>query len=152
MLYALSISNYALIHVLDVQFSGGLTIITGETGAGKSIILGALSLVLGQRADAGVLRESSVNAVVEAGFRIPKASPDIEHLFSENEVDYSDDLIIRRIISPGGKSRSFVNDQPVPLNFLRSLGNILIDIHSQHGNLLLSDSDYPVRVADAFAG
>ena len=152
MLYALSISNYALIHVLDVQFSGGLTIITGETGAGKSIILGALSLVLGQRADAGVLRDSSVNAVVEAGFRIPKASPDIEHLFSENEVDYSDDLIIRRIISPGGKSRSFVNDQPVPLNFLRSLGNILIDIHSQHGNLLLSDSDYPVRVADAFAG
>lgn len=152
MLYSLSISNYALINVLDVEFSEGLTIITGETGAGKSIILGALSLVLGQKADVGVLRDPSVNAVVEACFRIPQTENEIGQLFDQNKVDFLNDLTIRRIIYPNGKSRSFVNDQPVNLSFLRSLGNALIDIHSQHENLLLADADYPVKVADAFAG
>jgi DNA repair protein RecN (Recombination protein N) len=152
LLHSLSISNYALINVLDIEFSEGLTIITGETGAGKSIILGALSLVLGQKADAGVLRDPAANAVVEACFRIPGNENGIEQLFAGELVDYSDELIVRRVIYPNGKSRSFVNDQPVNLAFLRSLGNALIDIHSQHENLLLADTDYPVRVADAFAG
>jgi len=152
LLYSLSISNYALINVLDIEFSEGLTIITGETGAGKSIILGALSLVLGQKADAGVLRDPATNAVVEACFRIPVTENVIEQLFAGEQVDYTDELIVRRVIYPNGKSRSFVNDQPVTLSFLRSLGTALIDIHSQHENLLLADSDYPVRVADAFAG
>lgn len=152
MLYSLSISNYALINVLDVDFSKGLTIITGETGAGKSIILGALSLVLGQKADVGVLRDPSVNAVVEACFKIPGTESDMEQLFEQEQVDFSSELTVRRIIYPNGKSRSFVNDQPVNLSFLRSLGNTLIDIHSQHENLLLADIDYPVKVADAFAG
>jgi len=145
LLYSLSISNYALINILDIEFSEGLTILTGETGAGKSIILGALSLVLGQRADVSVLRDPKVNAVVEACFRIPRTEGDLERLFHENQVDFSSDLIIRRVIYPGGKSRSFVNDLPVNLNFLKRLGNLLIDIHSQHENLLLADSDYPVR-------
>lgn len=152
MLYSLSISNYALINILDIDFSEGLTILTGETGAGKSIILGALSLVLGQRADVSVLRDPHVNAVVEACFRIPRTEGDLERLFHENQVDFSSDLIIRRVIYPGGKSRSFVNDLPVNLNFLKRLGNLLIDIHSQHENLLLADSDYPVKAVDAFAG
>ncbi|HOF74937.1 MAG TPA: DNA repair protein RecN [Bacteroidales bacterium] len=152
MLYSLSITNYALINILDIEFSEGLTIITGETGAGKSIILGALSLVLGQKADAGILRDPGSNAVVEACFRIPGNDNAIEQLFSADEVNYSGELIIRRVIYPNGKSRSFVNDQPVNVAFLRSLGNALIDIHSQHESLLLADTDYPVRVADAFAG
>ncbi|MFA5444267.1 MAG: DNA repair protein RecN [Bacteroidales bacterium] len=152
MLYSLSISNYALINTLDIEFSEGLTILTGETGAGKSIILGALSLVLGQRADISVLRDQNANAVVEASFRIPEEEGDLERLFNENQVDFSSDLIIRRVIYPGGKSRSFVNDQPVNLGFLKKLGNLLIDIHSQHENLLLADSDYPVKAIDAFAG
>ncbi len=152
MLYSLSISNYALINILDIEFSEGLTIITGETGAGKSIILGALSLVLGQKADAAVLRDPAANAVVEACFRIPGNENGIEQLFAGEQVDYSDELIVRRVIYPNGKSRSFVNDQPVNLAFLKSLGTTLIDIHSQHENLLLADTDYPVRVADAFAG
>ncbi|HOO42404.1 MAG TPA: DNA repair protein RecN [Bacteroidales bacterium] len=152
MLYSLSISNYALINILDIEFSEGLTILTGETGAGKSIILGALSLVLGQRADVSVLRDQNSNAVVEACFKIPMEEGDLERLFNENQVDFSSDLIIRRVIYPGGKSRSFVNDQPVNLGFLKNLGNLLIDIHSQHENLLLADSDYPVKAVDAFAG
>ena len=152
MLYSLSITNYALINILDIEFSEGLTIITGETGAGKSIILGALSLVLGQKADAGILRDPGSNAVVEACFRIPGNDNALEQLFSADEVNYSGELIIRRVIYPNGKSRSFVNDQPVNVAFLRSLGNALIDIHSQHESLLLADTDYPVRVADAFAG
>ncbi|MFA5301161.1 MAG: DNA repair protein RecN [Bacteroidales bacterium] len=152
MLYSLSISNYALINILDIEFSEGLTILTGETGAGKSIILGALSLVLGQRADVSVLRDQNANAVVEACFRIPEEERDLEGHFNENQVDFSSDLIIRRVIYPGGKSRSFVNDQPVNLGFLKKLGNLLIDIHSQHENLLLADNDYPVKAVDAFAG
>ena len=130
MLYSLSISNYALINILDIEFSEGLTIITGETGAGKSIILGALSLVLGQKADAAVLRDPAANAVVEACFRIPGNENGIEQLFAGEQVDYSDELIVRRVIYPNGKSRSFVNDQPVNLAFLKSLGTTLIDIHS----------------------
>ncbi len=152
MLYSLNISNYALINILDIEFSEGLTILTGETGAGKSIILGALSLVLGQRADVSVLRDQNANAIVEACFRIPGPERELERLFAEYQVDFSSHLIIRRVIFPGGKSRCFVNDQPVNLNFLKKLGYALIDIHSQHENLLLADNDYPVRVVDAFAG
>ena len=152
MLYSLSISNYALINALNIEFSEGLTIITGETGAGKSILLGALSLVLGQRADTGVLRNPAENAVVEACFRITGNEGDLPAFFEENELDYSNELIIRRVINPNGKSRAFINDQPVSLVFLKEVGSRVIDIHSQHENLLVGEGNYALRVVDAFAG
>lgn len=152
MLYSLSISNFALINVLEVDFSEGLTIITGETGAGKSIILGALSLLLGEKADVDFLRDPAANAVVEACFRIPKTDPDLEQLLADNGLDYADELTVRRVVYPTGKSRAFVNDQPANLPLLKSLGNVLIDIHSQHENLLLSNNEYPLHMVDAFAG
>jgi len=152
LLYSLSISNFALINVLEVDFSEGLTIITGETGAGKSIILGALSLLLGEKADVDFLRDPAANAVVEACFRIPKTDPDLEQLLADNGLDYADELTVRRVVYPTGKSRAFVNDQPANLPLLKSLGNVLIDIHSQHENLLLSNNEYPLHMVDAFAG
>ncbi len=152
MLYSLSISNYALINALDIEFSEGLTIITGETGAGKSILLGALSLVLGQRADTGVLRTPAENAVVEACFHITGNEGDLPAFFEENELDYSNELLIRRVINPNGKSRAFINDQPVSLVFLKEVGSRVIDIHSQHENLLVGEGNYALRVVDAFAG
>lgn len=152
MLYSLSISNFALINVLEVDFSEGLTIITGETGAGKSIILGALSLLLGEKADVDFLRDPAANAVIEACFRIPKTDPDLEQLLADNGLDYADELTVRRVVYPTGKSRAFVNDQPANLPLLKSLGNVLIDIHSQHENLLLSNYEYPLHMVDAFAG
>jgi DNA repair protein RecN (Recombination protein N) len=152
LLYSLSISNYALINALDIEFSEGLTIITGETGAGKSILLGALSLVLGQRADTGVLRTPAENAVVEACFHITGNEGDLPAFFEENELDYSNELLIRRVINPNGKSRAFINDQPVSLVFLKEVGSRVIDIHSQHENLLVGEGNYALRVVDAFAG
>lgn len=168
MLHSLSISNFALIQSLEAGFSEGLTIITGETGAGKSIILGALSLLLGERADTAFLRDPSKNAVVEAQFSISTdpgqwehmadvKGPGWEELFGTEleqvkEPGASLELVIRRIVYPTGTSRAFANDQPVPLSFLKALGSTLIDIHSQHENLLLSQSDYPLHVVDGFAG
>ncbi|NLA16004.1 MAG: DNA repair protein RecN [Bacteroidales bacterium] len=152
MLYSLSISNFALINVLEVNFSEGLTILTGETGAGKSIMLGALSLLLGERADVNYLRDPNTNAVVEACFQVPAADHDLEQLLEDNGLDASQELIIRRVVYPTGKSRAFVNDQPANLPLLKQLGTLLIDIHSQHENLLLADKDYLLKVADAFAG
>ncbi len=152
MLYSLSISNYALINALDIEFSEGLTIITGETGAGKSILLGALSLALGQRADTGVLRNPAENAVIEVCFRITGNEGDLPAFFEGNGLDYSNELIIRRVINPNGKSRAFINDQPVSLIFLKEVGSRVIDIHSQHENLLVGEGSYALRVVDAFAG
>lgn len=151
MLRTLHIENYALIRQSDIAFDGGFVAITGETGAGKSILLGALNLLLGQRADSKTLYDSDRKCVVEALF--DTAALDLHELFAENDVDYSDDtVIIRREILPSGKSRAFVNDTPVQLPFLRQLGSALIDIHSQHATLLLADSGFQTSLLDSIAG
>ena len=149
MLYHLSISNYALIDAADIEFDKGLTVITGETGAGKSIMLGALSLILGQRADSSVIRDKDKKCVVEAGFNI--VGYDLQPLFNSEDVDYDNSTVVRREILPGGKSRAFVNDTPVTLSFLKALSDRLLDIHSQHQNLLLGDYKYQLTVVDSVA-
>lgn len=151
MIKKLSVSNYTLIDELHIDFSAGFSVITGETGAGKSIILGALSLILGQRADFKSLRRSDEKAVIEGVFDI--ASYHLRDFFDENELDYDEgECILRREILPSGKSRAFINDTPVSLAQLKTLGEQLIDIHSQHQNMLLADSRFQLRVVDTMAG
>ncbi|MDR0560348.1 MAG: DNA repair protein RecN [Prevotellaceae bacterium] len=147
MLKVLNVENYALIDRLNIDFSEGMSIITGETGAGKSILLGALTLVLGGRADVNVLKDRERNCVVEACFFVKNCN--IESLLEQNEIDYEDELIVRRTISPAGKSRAFINDIPVNAAVLRDTGDKLLDIHSQHKNLLLSNSKFQLSVIDA---
>lgn len=151
MLKSIYISNYALISSLDISFEKGFSVLTGETGAGKSIILGALSLILGQRADSKAIKASADKCVVEANFDIS----DYKHLhdfFEKNDLDHDGKLcIIRRELTSAGKSRAFVNDTPVSLTVLRELSNRLIDIHSQHENLLLSNAGYQLEVIDTVA-
>ena len=149
MLKSLHIENYALIDKSDIDFNSGFVAITGETGAGKSIMLGALSLLLGQRADTKALYDQGRKCVVEAVFDIKKLN--LKALFDENDVDYADDgtLIIRREILPNGKSRGFANDTPVAVTFLKELGSSIIDIHSQHATLLLGDSGFQTSVLDS---
>ena len=149
MLRNLTIDNYALIDRLDIDFDDGLSVITGETGAGKSIILGALSLVLGSRADSKVALDASSKCVVEATFDVEPYR--LEALFDELDVDYSASTIVRREILPNGKSRAFVNDTPVGLQQLRTLTSRLIDIHSQHENLMLSNSNFQLDIVDTLA-
>ena len=149
MLKNLHIQNYALIDQLDIEFHQGLNIITGETGAGKSILLGALSLVLGQRADSSVLKDSRHSCIVEALFNISGYC--LNDFFTENDIDYYDNTIIRRQINESGKSRAFINETPVNLNVLKDLGTLLIDIHSQHENLLLGNGQFQLNVLDSFA-
>jgi DNA repair protein RecN (Recombination protein N) len=150
MLSLLSISNYALIDSLEIKFPAGLTLITGETGAGKSILLGALGLIIGQRADTGVLQDKSKKCTVEAVFNLKGMG--LEAFFKQNDLDYDDSSTIRREINPEGKSRAFINDTPVTLLILKSLGEKLLDIHSQHQTLTLNDSDFQLSVLDAYAG
>ncbi|WP_272961296.1 DNA repair protein RecN [Barnesiella viscericola] len=151
MIKKLSVSNYTLIDELHIGFEPGFSVITGETGAGKSIILGALSLILGQRADLKSLRHSDEKAVIEGVFDI--ASYHLRDFFDENELDYDEgECILRREILPSGKSRAFINDTPVSVAQLKALGEQLIDIHSQHQNLLLADSRFQLRVVDTMAG
>jgi DNA repair protein RecN (Recombination protein N) len=150
MLAKLYVQNYALIKELDVEFENGLTIITGETGAGKSILLGALSLILGNRADTSVLLEKNEKCIVEGTFRIDEY--DLAEFFSANELDYEPATILRREINPAGKSRAFINDTPVTLNILKEIGDRLIDIHSQHQTLMLSDNSFQLNVIDSYAG
>ena len=151
MLKSLHISNYALIDVIDINFSSGFNVITGETGAGKSIILGALSLILGGRADTKVLRNTSKKAIVEAIFDISKYY-NIKQILGENELDdEGDELSLRREITLQGRSRAFVNDTPVTLDVLKEIALQLVDIHSQHQNLLLASSDYQLKIIDALA-
>jgi DNA repair protein RecN (Recombination protein N) len=145
----LSIKNYALIDHLNVKFTNGFTVITGETGAGKSILLGGLSLVLGKRADLSSLREKEEKCIVEAEFEISKYG--LETFFVENDLDYEAKTIIRREILPSGKSRAFINDSPVTLDILSQLGDQLIDVHSQHQTLRLADNDFQLKVIDALA-
>lgn len=149
MLKQLSIQNYALIEKIEIYFSNGLSIITGETGAGKSILLGALSLIAGSRADASALRDKTKKCIVEGTFSIKKYP--LKKFFTLNELDYADEAVIRREVSPEGKSRAFINDTPVNLALLRELALQLIDIHSQHETLTLNESEYQLSVIDAFA-
>jgi DNA repair protein RecN (Recombination protein N) len=149
MLTSLKISNYALIDQLAMQPSSGLSMITGETGAGKSIMLGAVGLLLGNRADTKVLLHEDKKCVVEGVFDI--RSYGLQGYFDELELDYEDTCIIRREISPNGKSRSFVNDTPVLLEPLKILGEKLMDVHSQHDTLLLGEGDFQLGLVDAYA-
>ncbi len=152
MLKALHIKNYVLIDSLDIEFPAGLVIITGQTGAGKSIILGALSLVLGGKADASVIGDSGDNCVVEAEF---SANDDgwLKSFLDENGIDFDDDeLIIRRVLNANGRSRSFVNDCPASVKVLTSLASRLVDIHSQHETMLLRDKTFQMSMIDHFAG
>ncbi|NOU19340.1 MAG: DNA repair protein RecN [Bacteroidales bacterium] len=149
MLKNLHIQNYALIDRLDIEFQQGLNIITGETGAGKSILLGALSLLLGQRADTSVLKDTSSSCIVEGHFNF--TGYNLNDFFAENDIDYYDNTIIRRQINESGKSRAFINETPVNLNVLKDLGSLIIDIHSQHENLLLGNGQFQLNVLDSFA-
>ena len=149
MLKRISIQNYILIDSLDISFSAGLSIITGETGAGKSILIGALSLVSGQRVDAAVIRDKEKKCVIEADFDIKPYN--FEAFFTENELDYDDTCIIRREILPNGKSRAFINDTPVNASLLKTIGSLLVDIHSQHETLMLNNPFFHLTVVDSYA-
>lgn len=150
MLTSLSVKNYALIDELQLQFGKKLNIITGETGAGKSILLGALGLLLGQRADSNSLLDKTKKCIVEGEF--DSRNKYIDEFFESNELDPESKIIIRREISKEGKSRAFINDTPVSISQLKELGSLLVDIHSQHETLLLNKSGFQLSVVDSFAG
>ena len=150
MLKSLHISNYALIERLDIDFEPGFSVVTGETGAGKSIILGALGLVTGLRADSKSIKQGQEKCIVEASFDIRNYK--LKEFFEENDWDYeAGNCLIRRELTDQGKSRAFINDTPVGLSQLRLLTDYLIDIHSQHENLLLSKTNYQREVLDIVA-
>ena len=150
MLRRLSVSNYILIDALEIEFDGHLNIITGETGAGKSILLGALGLLLGNKNEGTTLRDPQRNCVIEALFDIEAYG--LQPFFEENDLDYAGETVIRRIITPAGKSRAYVNDLPVQLAQLREFGSRLIDIHSQHQTLILASETFRTRALDTIAG
>ncbi|MFN7117326.1 MAG: DNA repair protein RecN [Saprospiraceae bacterium] len=149
MIKSLQIKNYAIIEAVEINFSKGLTIVTGETGAGKSILLGALNLILGNRADLKVLYNEQEKCVVEAQFDI--RSYDLKVFFQDNEIDYDDETVIRREILPSGKSRAFINDTPVNLNVLQQLSSALIDLHQQFDTLDIHNVSFQLRMIDALA-
>ena len=149
MLKSLSIQNYALIDNLNVEFNKGLSIITGETGAGKSILLGGLSLILGKRADLSSLKDTNRKCIIEATFNI--TNYELKALFESEDCDFEEHTIIRREILPSGKSRAFVNDSPVNLNSLQVIGERLVDIHSQHQSMQLVSNEFQFQVIDALA-
>ncbi len=148
MLLSLRVKNYALINELLVEFQDGLNIITGETGAGKSILLGALSLILGKRADLSVLMNGDSKCIVEAEFKIENYN--LQSVFEESDVDYEENTVFRREILPSGKSRAFINDTPVNLNVMQELALKLVDIHSQHQNLQLNKQEYLLGLIDRY--
>ncbi len=151
MLKSLHISNYALIDSLDIEFDSGLNIITGETGAGKSIIIGALSMLLGGRTDTKAIRREDMKSVIEGMFSLSPSTP-LADILKSADVDFDPaTCILRREISPGGRSRAFINDTPVNLTLLREVGLHLVDIHSQHQNQLLATADFQLNVIDALA-
>ena len=149
MIVHLSVRNYALIESLEMDFGAGLNIITGETGAGKSILLGAVGLLLGEKGEREALRDMERNCVVEGVFDI--SSLGLQAFFDENDLDYSPTAVIRRVINPSGKSRVYVNDLPVPLASLKELGHRLVDIHSQHQNLLIRADEFRIGILDGIA-
>src|SRR5690606_7021849 len=146
MLTSLSIKNYTLIENLNINFSSGFSVITGETGAGKSMLLGALGLVLGKRADLSSLKNQEEKCVIEAVFSVDRYG--LKPVFEVNDLDYESETIIRREILPSGKARAFVNDSPVTLQQLEELGTFLMDIHSQHQTRELSEEKYQFEVLD----
>jgi DNA repair protein RecN (Recombination protein N) len=150
MLLKLSIKNYILIHDLEIDFAEGFSVITGETGAGKSILLGALSLILGQRADSDILLDKSQKCIIEGLFAIKGYN--LEELFNVHELDYEDTIILRREINQHGKSRAFINDSPVNLALLKDLGDRLVNVHSQNSIITLNDSNFQLAVIDSYAG
>jgi DNA repair protein RecN (Recombination protein N) len=149
MLKQLHISNYALIDELNVSFESGFNVITGETGAGKSILLGALGFALGDRADTNVLYDKDKKCVVEAQFKLDNET--LKPLFEENELDFESDCIFRRELNPQKKSRAFINDTPVALQTMKAIGGQMVDIHTQHDSLLLTDADFQLRLLDNIA-
>ena len=149
MLKSLSIKNYALIDDLSVRFNNGLSIITGETGAGKSILVGGLSLILGKRADISVVKDVSKKCIIEVVFDV--GNYNLKTIFNENEIDYETETIIRREILPSGKSRAFINDSPVNLNQLSTISSTIIDIHSQHQTLELTQNNFQFEVIDSIS-
>lgn len=149
MLCHLKIKNYALIHELSIDFDAGFTAITGETGSGKSILLGALALILGKRADTQVLLDKSQKCIVEAQFDI--SNLDLQEFFALTDLDYSDRCIVRREINQQGNSRAFINDTPVQLSIMKELGDILMDIHSQHKTMSLNKTDFQLAVINSYA-
>lgn len=150
MLKSIHIQNYALIEMLDISFGKGFSVITGETGAGKSIMLGAIGLLLGQRADSKVIKNGTSRCTIEACFDI--AAYNMEGFFKENELEYDPECILRRELQASGKSRAFINDTPASLSLIRELGEMLIDVHSQHQNLLLNNENFQLNVVDILAG
>ena len=145
------IKNFTLIDCLDIELHPGFSVITGETGAGKSIILGAIALLLGQRADSKAIKQGADKCVIEAHFDLSRY--DMQDFFSENDIEYEQsDCIIRRELTSAGKSRAFINDTPVQLSMLKELGERLVDVHSQHQNLLLNKQDFQLSVVDIIAG
>ena len=149
MLRNLHIQNYALIESLDLDFAKGFSVITGETGAGKSILLGAIGLLTGQRAETAAIRTGATKCIVEGTFDI--TGYDLHDLFEENDIEYDAECIVRREIAATGKSRAFINDSPVSLAILKQLGERLIDIHSQHQNLLLNSEGFQLSVLDTLS-
>ncbi len=150
MLRRLSVENYALIEKLEMELDAHLNIITGETGAGKSILLGALGLLLGGKNDGSAMKDTTRNCMVEGVFDLSGRT--LEAFFEENDLDYAPETTLTRLITPAGKSRAFINDVPVQLSQLRELGTRLIDIHSQHQNLILSSEEFRTSALDTFAG
>lgn len=150
MLQSIHIQNYALIESLDIDFHSGFSVITGETGAGKSIILGAIGLLVGQRADIKAIRTGATKCIVEAKFNI--SSYHLEEFFEEHDLEYEDgECILRRELLASGKSRAFINDTPASLAQMKAIGEKLIDVHSQHQNLLLNHEDFQMSVLDILA-
>lgn len=150
MLQQLYIKNFTLIDELNIELHPGFSVITGETGAGKSIILGAIGLLLGQRADSKTIKQGADRCVIEAHFNLSRYQ--LEPFFTDNDIDYdASDCIIRRELTAAGKSRSFINDTPVSLALLKELGDMLVDVHSQHQNLLLGKQDFQLEVVDTLA-
>ena len=150
MLQHLHIQNYAIIDEIDIQFSSALNIITGETGAGKSIVMGALSLILGERADSSVLIDTSKKCFVEGTFTIDTKEP-VKAFLQENDLENNGELIIRREIASNGKSRAFINDTPATLQQLKQLTSLLVALHQQFDTLELGDDDFQREVIDALA-
>ena len=149
MLKQLHISNYALIDELNVSFESGFNVITGETGAGKSILLGALGFAMGDRADTNVLYDKDKKCIVEALFMLTDET--LKPLFDENDVDFETECIFRRELNPQKKSRAFINDTPVALQTMKEIGSQLVDIHSQHDSLLLTDTNFQLKLLDDIA-
>ena len=150
MLKQLYIKNFTLIDELDMMFHPGFSVITGETGAGKSIILGAIALLLGPRADSKQIKSGAERCIIEAHFDL--SHYDLLPFFKENDIDYdAEDCILRRELTAAGKSRAFINDTPVALTAIKQLGQALLDIHSQHQNLMLREEDFQLSVVDIIA-